>query len=133
MTTTYKFIRDGIEETVNLEPYRWHAIYNDNTELFQFDQDGVFHQLAEIDQSKLHVFQILNEDNKSHCAFIFKPNDMKLIYFYKRYHLDVGGPNDRHVTLYVSGYEQSNGKVMNVITPSGEVITVSDLNDLQVV
>lgn len=130
---SHKFTRDGVEETVEPEQYSWKVIYQNGETLKQFADDGVFHQFKEIVQDGPLVFQMLDEKNRAVASLLFVPERMgKLIHYYKRYHLDHGGPNERKITLHVYGYENANGKVLNVITPSGEVITADDLNGLQV-
>lgn len=133
MSTTYKFNRDGVEEEVERELYAWKVIYRNGETLSQFADDGVFHQFKDIVQDEPLIFQMLDLKDRIVASLLFVPERMgKLIHFYKRYHLEVGSENERKVTLYVYGYENDNGKVLNVITPSGEVITADDLNGLQV-
>ena len=124
------------ETGIGKEAFSWKAIYNDGTSLFQYDDETLeFHQFKEIDQDKLRVFQMFRSENQAEgdtpVLSIMFEKGMKLIHFYKRYHLDVGGA-DTKMTLYVCGYEKDNGKVLFVITPLGEVIATEDVANLQV-
>jgi hypothetical protein len=117
-------------EPVQLEQWRWTAVFQDGTILEQFDEStGLFHQFKEIDQSKLATFHMSDGINK--YTLLFNPDAMKLIHYYKKYHLDVGG-TDTKLTLYVFGYEVKGHKVLNVITPTGEVITTDSVENLNV-
>lgn len=126
------------ESGIGKEQYSWKAVYEDGTSLFQYDDDSMeFHQFAEIDQSKLHLFQIFNSSNQADgdipvTTIIFNPACMKLIHFYKRYTMAMLTPEEQKFTMTVIGYETSNGKVFSVITPQGEVIVTDDINNLQV-
>lgn len=132
---SYKFKReDGTIEDTHKEEYFWEAYYTDGTVLRQFeDSDKSFHQFKEIDQSKLSAFKMRPSDDTRGVGFtlLFNPSSMKLIHYYKRYHLDVGGADEKF-TLFVFGYENKYGKVLNVITPSGELITTDDITRLKV-
>lgn len=131
-TKTWIFNRDGVDEAVKLEKYCWKVIYADGSILKQFDDRGVFHQFKEIDQSKDFIFQMLedNDDDKVKGGLIIKSHQ-KLIHYYKRYGLDFMGQHKK-VVLYVYGYETKNGKVLNVITPRGEIVTTDDIANLNV-
>lgn len=121
------------ESGIGREQYGWKAIYSDGSSLSQYDDETQeFHQFSEIDQSKLHIFQMVNDDDIPHASLIFNPEVMKLIHFYKRYNMNFMSSDVQKFTLYVFGYETANGKVLNVIVPSGEVVTTDDIANLQV-
>jgi hypothetical protein len=130
--TMYKFLRDGKEELVNPELWRWQAYFNDGSLLEQFDKDGVFHQFKEIDQSKLVAFKMVSPDFSQVYVVPFDPNRMKLIHFYKRFGLGIGTPEFRKITLYCFGYESKGIKHLMVIVPSGEIIMCEDPNIIDV-
>lgn len=130
---TYKFNRDGVQEDVELQPWRWVATYNDGTELHQFDdKTKEFHQFQEIDQSKLVIFRMVSDDPNKYYSMLFNPENMKLIHFYKQYGLNFGTPDFRKVMLYVFGYENENGKHLMVITPHGELVITNDIANVTV-
>lgn len=120
-------------EPVQLEKWRWTAVFSDGSELRQYDEEtGLFHQFKEIDQTRLATFHM--SDGITKLTLIFNPETMKLIHYYKRYVLDVGGNNTK-ITLYIFGYESTTKKgvkVLNVITPEGEVITTDTVENLLV-
>jgi hypothetical protein len=124
--TLYKFCRESGEEiTTTPEKWRWEAHYTDGTALLQFDdKEERFHQFKEIDQNRLHYFAMVSE-GKPPLILHWKPG-WKLIHFYMRYRLDVGGPNERRLTVYVFGYQDGGHKVLTCIMPDDAIIITND-------
>jgi hypothetical protein len=129
----YTFIRNGIEEEVNAEKWRWIAIYSDGEVLKQFDDENHFHQFKEIDQSKLAVFRMLKDDTSMNYDLIFNSADMKLIHFYRHTQLENGAIK---LKCYVFGYEKNiNGvtvKSLQMIMPDDKLITADDLDNIAI-
>lgn len=130
--TMYKFLRDGKEELVKPEIWRWVAFYNDGTSLEQFDKNGFFHQFQEIDQSRLVAFKMVSPEHSQVYAIPFDPKTMKLIHFYRRTGLRVGTPDFKEVKFYCFGYESKGSKHLLVIIPNGEVIMCEDVNIINI-
>lgn len=123
----YKHKETG--DDVERERWCWEVLYQDGTTLKQFDDaDGSFHRFDEIDQGQLHVFKMVNGDRV--VSLLFEPSSMKLVHFYKRFTLDVGGPNEQSFTWYVFGYEQHGLKKLHVITQDDEVVITDDVGKL---
>lgn len=121
----YKFIRDGVEEEVKLEKWVWHAVYKDGTDLLQFDPAGVFHQLAEIKQDQVIVFEMINsEDPKLRFSLDINDN-MKVLHFNRRAVLYYGTPKETEVTFPCFGFmlKKEQISVYNFITPDNRIIT----------
>ena len=128
MPDTWKFCRDGAgEETVELERWIWTAIYQDGTQLKQFDDDGRFHQFREIDQTRLNAF-VMSTPDESHPPVIlkFEPG-YKLIHFYRNISLNNGAIRIR---LYCFGYESVNAKVILVIMPDNRVVITENVDHI---
>lgn len=127
----FKFLKDGREILTEKEIWCWEAYYHDGTFLKQFDNAGYFHQFKEIDQSRLLAFKMVNESMPC-FTLIFNSAKMKLVHYYKRFNFDIGGPNERHFTVFCFGYEiKINGRINKVniaITPSGEAVLTEDPN-----
>lgn len=124
---SFKFYRDGVAEKVEREAWRWLVVYHDGTTLSQFDiATGLFHQLKEIDQSKLKIFSMVHDELPPQ-VLLFEPG-MKLIHLYRRLRL-----NDNQVkqTWYIFGYERGKEKRFTVITPN-EIVNTSDYNNVRV-
>ncbi|MFZ2882214.1 MAG: hypothetical protein WA019_04015 [Candidatus Moraniibacteriota bacterium] len=130
----YKFNRNGVSEEVLPELWRWEAYFNDGTFLKQFGDDGVFHQFAEIDQSKLAVFKMTSPDFPQVFAMPFDPKTMKLVHYYKKTGLAVGTPEFREIKCYCFGFEKKrigrSEKHFVVIVPNGEFVICEDPNIL---
>jgi hypothetical protein len=127
-----KYIHEQSGAEVEGELYRWVAIYEDGTTLQQFDDaDGKFHQFGEIDQSKLHVFQMVGEGKT--YTIVFDPSSMKLIHKYRHITLNALTEDEVNMKWYLFGYEKKvgghNEKTLMVLTHTGElVITDNDAN-----
>ncbi len=149
-------VKGGWEDVAE-ELWQWEAHYIDGTILRQFDDnhplpefgEGVFlfHQLREIDQSKLKAFKMVSAIElptyqfngktdqvvmeKQTKTLLFNPKFMKLIHYYKVYGFDFMHEH-RKAKIYVFGYENNvNGvsvKFLNMIMPTGEVVTTDDQN-----
>jgi hypothetical protein len=78
----YKFNRDGVVENVEEERWQWGVLYNDNSELRQFDASTeTFHQFQEIDWKKGVKMFILLSGNKRIDVPVSA--DMQVFYYYK--------------------------------------------------
>jgi len=129
------FYRNGKPESVAPEIWRWEAHYADGTSLCQFGNDGIFHQFAEIDQSRLHAFKMVSSEHSHSYTLIFDPQRMKLIHFYRNVWLNHATPDEQRVRLYCFGYELKTSpkvKQLFVITPTNELITTDDIDRLRV-
>lgn len=120
-------------DEVTPERWAWVALYSDNTFLEQFDRNGFFHKLQEVDQSRLAAFQMVNLTGLKPPVMIYWKPGRKLIHFYRNIALNVGTPEEVHVRLYCFGYETDREKVIVVIMPNDEVRIVEDVNQIQVV
>lgn len=113
------------EVDANSITWKWIASYDDGSRLEQFDQDGVFHQFKEIDQSRLVYFHLVSDKGMTK-SLVFKPG-MKLIHFYRQTVLENG---QIHLTMTVIGWERPGEKVLMVVMPNDEVIVTDDLDSI---
>jgi hypothetical protein len=125
MRFTFKRPEDGETEEVIRERWRWEALYNDGTSLLQFDDEtGTFHRFAEIDQSKLDLFRMVS-DGKPGISFVFYPERMKLIHYY-RHTVWEAGENERREKEYVFGWQTRSRKYLLAIRPDDSVLVFDD-------
>ena len=119
MDYKFKNKQTGEIENVSLERWVWGALYLDGTELHQFDNKGIFHQIGEIDQDRLKTFTLYKprEDEKRIDMPFVK--GMKLIYKYKmvRPHY----LND-FVRIYCMGYKFEGRYHFTFILPDDRMI-----------
>jgi hypothetical protein len=133
----HKFYNKNEDKWEMVEPvkWKWEAHYTDGTILKQYDDDGTFHRLAEIEQDKLHLFKMV--DGSREYQLIFNPQHMKLVHFYRNVVLNATQENEIRVRLFVYGYEtkvkRTTHKVLNVIMPDGQLVTTEDINKIRLV
>lgn len=130
--TTYTFFREetGTYETVERELWGWEAVYEDGTVLKQFADDGTFHQFKEIDQSKLTVFRMVNQDTGAVVTLLFEPG-ASLFHFYRNAILNQGTEGEIRIRAYCFGFKKEGRCNGVVITPQGEVIATSDIDSIK--
>lgn len=129
----YKFInQDGVEEKVNPEKWSWGVVYNDGTELKQFDDNGYFHQFKEINQDEVKMFVMLQLEDIVKRIDIPLENykQYQIFHFYRQFVLY---NDNRRVKVYVFGWKDKyNGATSyNFILPDDRIITSpEDIKDL---
>lgn len=126
----WKFDRNGVLEAVEPELWRWEAKYNDGSTLKQFDDNGIFHQFGEIDQSRLFVFSMVNAETNQTYMLIFEEG-MKLIHFYENYIFWGATEFEKRVKAYCFGYETKNDKRIFAIMPDGGMAIVDDIDKVK--
>jgi hypothetical protein len=132
----YKNPTTNTIEAVKPEVWQWEAIYKDGSILKQFDDNGYFHRFSEIDQSQLHVFRMVSDENPQSYSILFNPSKMKLIHYYKNTIFHAATPYEQRVRSYVFGYEMKafptlvKIKQLFVITPENELIVTDDINKI---
>lgn len=129
---SFKFFRKDLNEWIEAIPetWQWEAHYEDGTVLKQFDDQGIFHQFAEIEQSRLAVFKMVSKKYSQVYSILFSDPTMKLIHFYRNTVLNAGTNAEEHLRAYCFGYEKNiNGKVQKVIlmiTPNNNLIVTEE-------
>jgi hypothetical protein len=135
MIPVWKFYpeQSGAEtQEVSPERWAWVALYSDCTILEQFGSDGRFHQLKEIDVTKLIGFQMVNLLGVQQPILIHWKPGWKLIHFYRNIRLHVGTPEEVAIRLYCFGYEANKQKVIIVIMPTDQIRIVEDVNEISI-
>jgi hypothetical protein len=103
--------REITQEEVTLETWAWEAHMEDGSVLRQFEDDGVFHQIGEVDQEKLQVFSVYRTDNKQEGRYdLILPKGAKVIFKYRNYILNASTPNETRVRIFVFGYSHGKNK-----------------------
>lgn len=122
-----------IEDTI-VEPERWQwlAQYKDGKVLRQFDEQGVFHRFAEIDQKQLASFHMIHESGDHPPYFFSFPPGAKLIHFYRNKILNVGQENEVRVRLYCFGFEVNQVKVLFVIMPDDQLVITDNIDRVKI-
>lgn len=119
------FKKDGKEEEIQIERWVWVAVYEDKTELHQFNIDGTFHQLGEIDWKRVKMFVMYKPMPQPFYKRVdlVIPKDAKVIHKYRHYALNVGTPEERKYKIYIFGYKLKGGQAhYNYIMPNDIII-----------
>ena len=115
---------------VSVERWSWGVIYNDNTELHQFqdgEPDGIFHRIQEIDWSRVKMFSMYKTNDIRKRIDILVTPEMQVFHFYrniKPFYLE------GFVKVYVFGYKikGTSETVYNFILPDDRVLVSSKDN-----
>jgi hypothetical protein len=123
----YKFFRKEIKkwEKVELVLWVWEVIYKDNSRLFQYGEDGIFHQIREIDQSKLAVFSMRNVETNQRVCLFFKEGK-KLFHEYENAIINIGTKKEEKLRAFIFGFE---GNYI-VITIDNHIIFTDNYNNV---
>ncbi len=128
----FKYFRKDLKKWISAPPeiWQWEATYEDGSSLKQFGDDGIFHQFAEIDQSRLAMFKMISHEFPQTYTLLLSDPIMKLIHFYRNIVLNSGTSDEKHIRLYCFGYEKKVGakvqKVIMAITPTNNLIATED-------
>lgn len=121
-TKKWTFTRDGVPEEVTLERWVWEARYADGSILRQFADDGVFHQIGEVDQTKIKVLRVSNIEGTKNIDILI-PEGGKIIFKYRNYILNALQPNEQRVRIFVAGYQLGKKeKHLNFILPNDYIV-----------
>lgn len=124
---------DGKEVEVPLEEWVWHVVYEDGTELHQYereaDENGKrrFHQFKEIDQTKVKVFEMMNtKDTGLRYSIDITEHVGQIFHFYRRSRLNIGRPDETKVVFYCYGAVIDGVSVYNFILPDNRIVTTTN-------
>lgn len=118
---------DGKIEEVTLERWVWGVVYKDGTELHQFDERGVFHQIKEIDQDNVAMWVLYKSEsvNGTERIDIVLPTDQsfKLIHKYRNFIFNANTPEQKKVRVYMFGYHIKGDRPRyNFIMPNDTIV-----------
>ncbi len=110
------------QEKVKDEVWHWGVVYNDNTELHQFDANGEFHQFREIDLPRVKMFVMYFAQNQKWRIDLPVHKGMQIFHFYRNVVLENGTPNERRLKIYVFGWKFNGVASYHFILPDGRMI-----------
>lgn len=117
-------------EQVELEPWIWGVVYDDNTELHQFDDNGIFHQIGEVDQKRVKLFTLYEPNGMGDGRvdiFIPQGKEVALIHKYKNYIFAAGTQGEYRRRVPCFGYKLKGGHThLNYIMPNGTIVQAFD-------
>ena len=108
-------------ETITPERWVWGVIYKSNSELHQFGNDGIFHQIKEIRWDEVKMFTMYKFGNMDRRIDLLAMPDMQIFHFYRN--IKPAGV-DHFIKIYVFGYKLRgiSEAVYNFILPDDRVI-----------
>lgn len=124
----YIFNREGKEEIVQAEKWGWGVVYKDGSELKQFGDDGVFHQIKEIEQEKIAIWVLYKMEDPGKRIDIPFTEGMKIIHKYRRFVFNAKTPEERTVTVYIFGWHKAGVSSYAFILPDDRVVMSPDDN-----
>ena len=122
------------EIKVELERWIWGVVYNDGTELRQFDKDGVFHRFQEINEPEVKMFTMHRADDLDKRIDMVLDNDCQIFHFYRNIGL-LSAEGNKKWRIYCFGWKnrKTGSTSYNYILPDDRLITadhdVPNLND----
>ncbi len=105
---------DGQIKQIEAIPERWvwGVIYNDNTELHQFDDEGFFHQIKEIKTDEVRLFTMYKFDNPSKRIDMVITPEIQFFHFYRN---TKAWYSEEFARIYCFGYKF---KGLDVVDPN---------------
>lgn len=97
-------------------------IYTDGTELQQFDNEGIFHQIGEVQHHKAALFILFKPENPEIKIELIVPQGATLTHFYRNIVLNALTPWEKKHRIYVFGYEVNGHSHYNFILPDDRLI-----------
>ena len=112
---------------------QWLAIYDDDSSLMQYKEDGTENSYFDIDRSRLTHFAMI-EGEKTVLVIEFERPSQKLIYR-KRTTCDLYG-NAKGIIYLVGWHENINStsiKCINYIYPDGKIVLAGAKDDIELI
>lgn len=101
----------------------WIAVYNDETNLLQYNEDGTENSYSDIDRSRLTEFHLLDREIDKTVYAIALDEGQRLIY---RRRIATSGNNDHRWTITMVGWQQTiagqNVQSIGWVFPDGGII-----------
>ena len=119
MQYTFHNPKTGLDESVGLTRWVWGVRYENEEMLFQYDRNGVFHQVGEIDQDCIkNAFLFSTEDPNKRIILPWKPG-MKLIH---KYRMIRPMHQEEFVQVFIFGYKYENSYTFFYVLPNDFII-----------
>ncbi len=118
----YTFKRDGIEEEVSAEKWIWGVVYKDGTELHQFSDNGIFHQVGEIEQDKIKMAVLYELEGAGRIDIPWQ-DGMKIIHKYRHVVFNMATTEERKVKIYIFGWKFGDQHTFMYVLPDNRIIS----------
>ena len=130
----YRFYRKETGKVEEVEKVRicWRATSDTGKTLSQYETDGTFHQIKEIEQKHLIKFSMIDDENERQYNLLF-PKGAKLIHKYIHNIIYQNNQFKEKQTIFCFGYELNNQKTILAIYPTGNIVMVDDFSKIKLV
>lgn len=125
MTKKYLYYGEKGVEEIEKEKWEWVVIYKDGRKLRQFDERGMFHRLAEIEQEHVDIFGLENEEEKRGLTIKLPPG-AKIIHKYRNVCMNFGTAQERRARIYMFGFKIGGESFINYVMPNGGIMQSND-------
>lgn len=131
----YFFSENGKDIEIPLERWVWGIVYQDDSELRQFEAlegengpTGRFHRVGEIDQERIKMAVLYKPDDMSKRIDIPWRDGMKLIHKYRNIVFDYMSDQKREVRVYMFGYKDGNHHSILYVLPDDRIVFSNNEN-----
>ncbi len=126
----YIYNDNGKDIEIALERWVWGVVYEDGTELSQFEvtvvdgkvTGGVFHRVGEIDQEKVVMAVLYNFEHPEKRIDIPWKKGMRLIHKYRNIVFDYMSENKREARVIMFGYKDGDHHSVMFILPDDRIV-----------
>ena len=111
---------------------QWLAIYNDESHLNQYNEDGSENAYKDIDRNRLSYFAMI-EGDKAVLIIEFERPTQKLIYRRRHFVNLAGGHEMIHLVGWHENINGTSVKVINYIYPDGRILLAGAKDDIELI
>lgn len=125
--------KDGTSIEIPLERFIWGVVYKDGSHIKQFDENGKYHQIGEVEQDRAKRF-LLHKPNPSDGVRIMieVPEGAKLVHKTKNYGSFIVGQDPQigknEIRIFVIGYKLKGRSFFTYVLPDDRIIQSEDEN-----
>jgi hypothetical protein len=110
---------DGSQTPVEPERWQWGVVYSDGTELLQFESDGSFHRIGEVEQDRVTLFALYKPTDPTRRIDIPVRPGMRLIHKYVNVR---PAGMESFVRVYCVGYRMDGAAHFTYVLPDDRII-----------
>lgn len=120
--------KEGFTTCVEPERWQWGVVYKDGSELHQFGEDGIFHQIGEVKQEKIEMATLFKPEDQSRRIDIPWSEGMRLVHRY----INIRPPSaELFLRVYVFGFKFEGNHSFNFVLPDDRfILSATDSVDL---
>lgn len=138
-TKKYNFTNPAGEVIqIDLERWIWGVVFKDGTEMHQFTDEGVFHQIGEVDQSQVTMFTLYQPEGMGDGRIDFivpvdeetgELKEVSLIHKYRNIVFDAATPEEKRHRIYIFGWKlKGQTPIYNFVLPNDTIVQSTDQN-----